>query len=70
MTFDEFLSRQKIADAEAASRLNRDQTLIGRYRRRLVTPSPEIIADIVDWSGGVVTPRELLALRSKSPEAA
>lgn len=68
MTFDEFLTSQKIADAEAASRLNRDQTLIGRYRRRLVTPSPEIIADIVDWSVGAITPRELLSQRAALPK--
>jgi hypothetical protein len=62
MTFDEFLAEQKITNAEAAQRLQRDQTLIGRYRARSVTPSPEIIADIVEWAEGTVSPRELLAL--------
>jgi hypothetical protein len=60
MTFDEFLTKKKITNAEAAIRLGRDQTIIGRYRARSVTPSPEIIAEIVDWSRGKVSPRELL----------
>ena len=63
MTFDEFLSGKKITNAEAADRLKRDVTLIGRYRARSVTPGPEIIADIVEWSKGKVSPRELLAQR-------
>lgn len=61
MTLDQFLTGRGISDAEAAERLGRDLTLIGRYRRRLVTPSPAIIADIVEWSDGAITPRELLA---------
>lgn len=60
MTFDEFLTAKRITNAEAAQKLGRDQTLIGRYRQRSVTPSPEIIAEIVDWSKGKVSPRELL----------
>lgn len=62
MTFDEFLAVNQISNAAAAEKLGRDVTLIGRYRARAVTPSPQIIADIVDWSSGGVTPRELLAL--------
>lgn len=62
MTLDQFLTSQDISDAEAAERLGRDLTLIGRYRRRSVTPSPTVIAEIVEWSNGDVTPRELLAL--------
>lgn len=62
MTFDQFLSLKRISDAEAAARLNRDVTLIGRYRKRRVNPSPEIIAEIYDWSKGKVPPRELLAI--------
>lgn len=61
MTFDQFLTDKKINDAAAAAKLGRDVTLIGRYRRRVVTPSPQVIADIVEWSRGKVTPRELLA---------
>lgn len=63
MTFDQFLTDSKTTDAVAAAHLGRDVTLIGRYRRRSVTPSPEVIADIVEWSKGKVTPRELLAVR-------
>lgn len=62
MTLDQFLVDRGISDAAAAERLGRDLTLIGRYRRRSVTPSPAVIADIVDWSEGAVTPRELLAM--------
>lgn len=62
MTFDQFLTARKISLAAAAERLGRDVTLIGRYRSRSVTPSPQIIADIVEWSEGAVSPRELLAL--------
>lgn len=62
MTFDEFLTSRKISNSDAARRLGRDQTLIGRYRARSVTPSPEIIADIVEWSDGEISPRELLAI--------
>lgn len=61
MTLDQFLTSKSISDAAAAAKLGRDITLIGRYRRRVVTPSPQVIADIVDWSKGKVTPRELLA---------
>jgi hypothetical protein len=61
MTLDQFLTDRGISDAAAAERLGRDLTLIGRYRRRSVTPSPTVIADIVDWSEGAITPRELLA---------
>lgn len=61
MTFDQFLTMHGITNAEAALRLSRDVTLIGRYRARRVTPSPQIIADIVDWSEGAITPRDLLA---------
>lgn len=60
MTFDEFLKTSKISNAEAAERLKRDQTLIGRYRQRKINPSAEIVAEIVEWSRGKVTPRELL----------
>lgn len=62
MTLDQFLTARGISDAAAAERLGRDLTLIGRYRRRSVTPSPVVIADIVDWSEGAITPRELLAV--------
>lgn len=62
MTLDEFLTSQNISNAAAAERLKRDVTLIGRYRSRQVTPSPEIIAEITEWSGQSVTPRELLAI--------
>lgn len=65
MTFDQFLTKHEITNAQAAERLGRDVTLIGRYRARSVTPSPEIIADIAEWSKGKVTPRELLAIRSE-----
>lgn len=61
MTLDEYLTKHKISNAEAAAKLKRDVTLIGRYRARSVTPSPQVIADIVEWSLGAVTPRELLA---------
>ncbi len=61
MTLDQFLTTRAISNAEAAAKLARDPTLIGRYRARQVTPSPQVIADIVEWSGGLVTPRELLA---------
>lgn len=65
MTFDQFLTAKKITDAEAASHLGRDITLIGRYRRRVVTPSPRVIADIVEWSKDKITPRELLAAEAE-----
>lgn len=61
MTFDQFLARNGISNAQAAARLERDVTLIGRYRARQVTPSPQVIADITEWSKGKVSPRELLA---------
>lgn len=61
MTFDQFLTGSKISNADAAGKLDRDVTLIGRYRARQVTPSPEIIAVIFEWSNGQVTPSELLA---------
>lgn len=61
MTFDEFLISEGINNAAAAAKLGRDATLIGRYRARSVTPSPQVIADIVEWANGRVTPRELLA---------
>lgn len=67
MTFDEFLHTNRISNAAAAEKLGRDQTLIGRYRARRVTPSPEIMADIVEWSKGKVTPRELLKVDASEP---
>lgn len=70
MTFDQFLTNSKTSNAKAAEKLGRDETLIGRYRRRLVTPSPEIIADIVEWSKGKVSPRELLAVQRETAGAA
>ena len=66
MTLDQFLTTNSISDTEAAERLGRDLTLIGRYRRRSVTPSPTVIADIVEWSYGAITPRELLAAPKKA----
>lgn len=66
MTFEQFLTDNEISLATAALHLRRDVTLIGRYRARKITPSPEVIADIVEWSGGKVTPRELLALSSEA----
>lgn len=68
MTFDQFLASNQIANLDAAIKLKRDVTLIGRYRARQVTPSPEIIAEIFKWSKGACTPRELLA--QKQGEAA
>lgn len=65
MTFDEFLTSNKITDAEASEKLGRDQSLIGRYRRRYISPSPEIMVKIVEWSLGAITPRELLADKRK-----
>lgn len=62
MTFDQFLTANEISNATAAEKLGRDVTLIGRYRSRAVTPSPQVIADIVDWSKGKIKPRDLLAL--------
>lgn len=68
MTFDEFLTSRGVQPAEAAERLERDQTLIGRYRRRKVTPSGFVMAKIFEWSGGEVTPPELLALQAEPAE--
>lgn len=70
MTLDKFLETENISLAKAAEKLKRDVTLIGRYRKRAVTPSPQVIADIVEWSRGKVTPRELLALPSEDRGAA
>lgn len=70
MTLDQFLTAKSISDADAAAKLGRDVTLIGRYRRRMVTPSPPVIADIVDWSKGKITPRELLAEQPAARESA
>lgn len=69
MTLSDFMDANNITPESAAARLGRDRTLIGRYRKREVTPSPEIIAEIVEWSSGVVTPRELLALRDRERAA-
>lgn len=63
MTLDEYLSANSISNSDAAAKLKRDVTLIGRYRARTVTPSPQVIADIVEWAEGAITPRELLADR-------
>jgi hypothetical protein len=73
MTLDEFLRARQITTAQAADRLGRDQSLVGRYRRRIITPSPEIIAQIWEWTGGLVSPVDLLAvspavLQSPSPQ--
>ena len=66
-TFDQFLRDNEISNAEAATRLKRDVTLIGRYRARTVTPSPEIMAEIFAWSGGTVPPSEMLAISKMEP---
>lgn len=70
MTFDEFLKTRNITLTAAAEKLGRDVTLIGRYRSRKVTPSPEVIADIVEWSDGEVSPRDLLAVPQEAESAA
>lgn len=61
MTLDDYLLKNTISTKQAAIALSKDASLLSRYRRRLVTPSPPMIAKIVEWSGGNITPRDLLA---------
>ena len=63
MTFDEFLIAKGHSVREAADRFRRDQTIIGRYRRREINPSPEVMAEMWSWSQGEITPPEMLAVR-------
>lgn len=62
MTLDEFMLANEISTPEGAIRLERDQTVVGRYRRREINPSPKIMAEIWEWSGGQVTPPEMVAV--------
>ena len=61
MTLDDYLRKNGMTTNKAAIALSKDASLLSRYRRRLVTPSPPMIAKIVEWSGGNITPRDLLA---------
>jgi transcriptional regulator with XRE-family HTH domain len=61
MTLDDYLSKNGISTNKAAIALGKDASLLSRYRNRKVTPSPPMIAKIVEWSGGNITPRDLLA---------
>lgn len=61
MTLNDYLLKNQISTNKAAIALGKDASLLSRYRRRKVTPSPPMIAKIVEWSGGNITPRDLLA---------
>lgn len=63
MTLDDYLRKNTITTKNAAIALGKDASLLSRYRRRLVTPSPPMIAKIVEWSGENITPRDLLAVQ-------
>lgn len=55
MTFDKWLSLEKISDAEAASRLKRDRAHISKLRRGRAKPSYELMLAIYAESDGAVT---------------
>lgn len=66
MTLDDYLTKNGITTNKAAVALGKDASLLSRYRNRKVTPSPPMIAKIVEWSGENITPRELLALPAEA----
>jgi len=70
MTLREWLKFNNYSLQQCADRLGRDHSVIVRYCKRQVNPSPEVIADIIEWSGGAITVRELLADPAAKDKAA
>jgi len=70
MTLREWLKSKNYSLQQCADRLGRDHSVVVRYCKRQVNPSPEVIADIMEWSGGEITVRELLADHAAKDRAA
>ena len=69
MQLDEFMQAQKLTDEEVAARIGRSRVSVSRYRRRIETPSPDIIRSLVELSEGQITANELLGIETHQLEA-
>lgn len=49
------MDREKVNDAEFASLIGKDRTLVNRLRRGIVKPTLEVAAEIEAKTGGAVT---------------
>ena len=61
MKLDEFMRLKEMSDEAMASILAKDRTIVGKYRRGLVTPPLEVIAEIEKATSGAVSFRDFLA---------
>jgi transcriptional regulator with XRE-family HTH domain len=58
MTLAAWLDQQKLSPSDFAARINRPQPTIQRYVSGKRIPEPEIMALIVEATGGAVTPND------------
>lgn len=58
MTLNEWLSQQKITDAQMAKKLSVTTQAINNYRNKRRVPRAEIMARITQATNGAVTPND------------
>ena len=68
MKLSEFMQAQSLSDDDMAEKLGISRATVSRYRRGLVTPSPEVMKNIVELSGGVITANDLLGIEPTAAE--
>lgn len=54
MTLQEYLEKYDLTEAEFAAKIGKNQTTVGRYKRRTLTPRPPVIAQIQEATKGAV----------------
>lgn len=57
----EYMQLKGMTDDQLADALNKDRTLIGRYRRGVVVPPLEVIAEIEKLTNNAVSFRDFLS---------
>ncbi len=60
MTLDQYMRWYEITGLQMAKMLDRDDSVVSRYRTRDVTPPGEVIAKLLEISNGDITVVDLL----------
>lgn len=58
MTLNDWLAQEKLSPTEFGRRIGKPQATIQRYASGKRIPEPEIMAQIVEATGGAVTPND------------
>lgn len=66
MTLTEFLTREKLSDADFAARVGCTKSAVIKWRRRERMPRGEALTRIIDETGGAVTANDFLPPKTEA----